>query len=288
MLIMATPPIPKHLVRVLFYVDLAGSVGLTTEELDDYAVVRAPHAAYTKAIDDYEWMRDRFTERIEAGPVAGYMKTVGWITESQTHGRWVLSDLGRLLVNRLGGSGPIDEPTEAGAIVLSPEDPMRYELLTRKLADADLLVDPFFKAEQLEWLVQATQIRRILISKGGAADIKRGSPDKVQNSALIQMALGVMAHQDPDFPDIRVTQSVALHDRAVVYRSKPTALLGTSLTGVAIHLSVYVPLPAEASATYSSHLESLWSDALPLPARTQLDPIADEAAEPQTELQGQV
>lgn len=249
---MTTPPIADHLVRTLRYLDLADGAGVTTGQLNDYATLPEPRVArqvdrmQSLGVYQFPWITYEAGEEVHL-----YMIKVGWV-DMTSDGTWVLSRLGKAIVESLNRSDGTEDSSDEGVIVMSPEDPMRYSLLTRKLADADLLVDPYFKAEQLDWVSTATSIGRVLMGIKGA---RRGE------EAAISMALGAMRELGRGIPEVRISSDPAMHDRAILHSATSVALLGTSLTGLAKHLSVYTPLPQEASTAFGATIEDWWSTA---------------------------
>lgn len=279
---MASDPINEHLTRILRYVVMAGKVGIDTDALNYYATAVPPKPS--KRVLAHNWYAevnlDVFWRTREGDSVVGYLSEVGWIKRG-LRGTWVASYLAEQLVRELDlEQAPEDEVPEAAAVVMRPDDPMRYQLLAQVLAGADLLVDPYFKAAQVDWLSEGTSIRRVLISASGAKSMPRNAPKGTDpNRVHIEMELGRLQSADRPFPEVRVSDSDSLHDRAVVYGDRPTALLGTSLSGVATHLSVCTPLPQLASDAYTPQLESLWAEATILVPRDGFEPPAPAETE---------
>ena len=76
-------------------------------------------------------------------------------------------------------------------------------------AGAGMLIDPFFKAQTLRWLLEATQLTRVLVSK-------RNGP---MDLGSIATALGHLPGAS-DRLEVRVSAATELHDRAIVGSDK--------------------------------------------------------------------
>lgn len=276
---MTSEPIEEHLARVLRYVVMVGVVGVQKCELDYFATARppAPFRSTLQSAWQKELSTDMFWVRHEPQEVVDYFEKAGWISIRSE--KCFATPLAVQLVREMSES-PTSEESEAAAVIINPSDPMRYHLLAQVLAGGELLVDPYFKASQVDWLARGTSIQRVLISRSGANSVPRSAPKGTDpNQVQIQMELGRLISNGLTAPEVRITDSDSLHDRAVVYGDRPTALLGTSLSGVATHLSVYTPLPQAASDTYTPELEAMWSAAIHLEPRDRFDPPMEKGAE---------
>lgn len=141
-------------------------------------------------------------------------------------------------------------------VVLEPNDPMVYFQLTRLLASAGagLLVDAYFKADAVSWLVETTTIRRVLVSSGhraAEADLR-----------LMAGALGMV----PNAADleVRATDSTELHDRCLIREDGSVQLLGASINGVGRNITSIVTPDAEVGRVYRDRYETLWQSATPV------------------------
>ncbi|MFB9686102.1 hypothetical protein [Amycolatopsis plumensis] len=122
-------------------------------------------------------------------PVVNYLVKMGWAKLLEDE-RVQLNELGRIVLFGLGQEGLTEpQPPVVADVMLEPKDPLAWLNLTRIVATAGegLLVDAFFKADYVHWLVDSTTIRRLLISSKhpqGQARPRlsgRGSRDRAQS-----------------------------------------------------------------------------------------------------------
>ena len=162
------------------------------------------------------------------------------------------------------------EIEDLGAVILSPDDPLKYQLLTRAFAvvGAGLLVDPYFKPGHLDWLASSTTVARVLVGSSGS---------QPKSNRELPFVLGRLGTGTRGSVEIRVTEDSTLHDRVVVHEDGSVSMLGSSLTGIGQHLTAIVPLPPEAAVAYREHVERLWVAAAVVEPR---DGIVDESDTP--------
>jgi hypothetical protein len=246
---MADLAIPEHLLRTLQYVQTLnrGGSSPTQFDIDNFATLTPPSDE-----PSFPWRRlDVMTTLMEREPVAAYMANVGWLsTDGVTYD---VSELGAALLKGLSDHSVTLE-RQVSAVILSPEDPLRYELLTREIgkAGAGLLADPYLKSGHIDWLTTSTMIARVLV---GA---KRSQE---RDNALLPFALGRAATAGRTPPEVRITTDPSFHDRIVLGHDGRVSLLGSSLTGISTHVTAIVPLPDEGAMGYRDHVEELWRDA---------------------------
>lgn len=276
--------IPAHAHRALLYVERLDLVDVrpNVQQVEAIARNEGPRPArYGNAFTTSlaQTMAAINYKVSDAEPVIDYLVRMGWLLAANGTGdaSVELTRLGRaLLVSlRLQAPGQVQDYEGSSAIVLSPDNPFVYTDLTRAVAaaGAGLLIDPYFKADMLQWLLSATTISRLLVAK--------------QAGEVPQLELALDALKDlPDVDrlEVRATSSEALHDRCLVHANGLIELLGTSVTGIGKHLSTITPLPAVAAATYQAHLDELWSSAKRVEAksirRTLPDVPPDASDEP--------
>jgi hypothetical protein len=138
-------------------------------------------------------------------------------------------------------------------VVLDPTDPLVHFQLTRRFASAGagLLVDRYFKADAVPWLVEATSIRRVLIWSGhrqAVADLR-----------LMAGALGTIANATD--LEVRSTNNGELHDRCLIGEDGQVQLLGASINGVGRNITSIVTPDPEVSRVYRERYETLWQSA---------------------------
>ncbi|AWZ07414.1 MULTISPECIES: hypothetical protein [unclassified Streptomyces] len=257
--------IPAHVLRALWYVDTMSGQGvpISLQALDLFAAQAPPRdAVYGMPLfADLVGLESRLRH---PEPVAEYLRKVGWIR--QTDGAGVeLTVLGRAI--RQAGQAQENATSAVEDVVLSPTDPLVYTVLTRRLAaaGAGLLVDPYFKAEQLAWVLECTSIRRILISKKASA----------KERPMIAVALGTLPRGED--VEVRATAGSDLHDRRIVAEGGGVQLIGSSLNGVGRHqTSVITPEPEIAKA-YRESSERLWAGAEKVEPQQISNPVSPPA-----------
>ncbi|MFE9699023.1 hypothetical protein [Streptomyces lavendulae] len=260
--------VPEHVVRTLWYIDLMARNGtpLPWEAIDQYArrtPPRGPRRRSPFGSGLAELFAENGTLLRQAEPVADYLRGVGWVQNDD--GRARLTGIGRTV---LAAGGEVAEQLDAedpevADVALDPQDPLVYVQLTRRLqkAGAGLLVDAYFKADSLVWLIESTNLRRVLISSR--------HPKSEKDRQTIAVALATV----PNGSDVEVrhTSDPALHDRCVVSEGGEVQLLGSSVNGVGRHLTAVITPSADIAKAYRQKYEALWRDAAvvePQPVRT--------------------
>ncbi|MGW7239798.1 hypothetical protein [Streptomyces sp. NPDC054804] len=249
--------VPEHVLRTLWYIDLLTKQGapLPWAHIDAYARRTPPRggrrAAPVPTLRDF--FGDDGREIRSPEPVADYLHYVGWVRRERGHAR--LTDIGRAVLAGCGAKVAQLDATdpEVADVALDPKDPLVYVQLTRRLqkAGAGLLVDAYFKAESLVWLVESTNLRQVLISSR--------HPKSEKDRQTIAVALATI----PNGRDIEVrhTGDPALHDRCVVGETGHVQLLGSSVNGVGKHLTAVISPSDDIARVYKEKYEALWQAA---------------------------
>ncbi|MFI2348676.1 hypothetical protein ACH492_16825 [Streptomyces sp. NPDC019443] len=174
-----------------------------------------------------------------------YLERVAWIKVVDDSVK--LTPLGHAILADL--SAPQIESTseDSSEVILDPSDPFAYVRVIGALADIGegLLVDPYFRFDQLETVVSHTAIRRILTSK------KIGAP------AISQLELALAVFDDSQRPEVRIANE--LHDRFAISGGDKVIAIGTSLNSVGKNLSIVVPLASVAGSAIRRSHEDLWA-----------------------------
>ncbi|MHB9860613.1 hypothetical protein [Streptomyces sp. YIM S03343] len=196
-----------------------------------------------------------------------YLERVGWIKVTGESVK--LTPLGHAILADLSAPKLDVSNEDASEVILDPSDPFAYVRVIGALSDIGegLLVDPYFRFDQLETVVEHTQIRRILTSK------KIGAP------AISQLALALAVIDAPQRPEVRVANE--LHDRFAISEGDKVIAIGTSLNSVGKNLSVVVPLASIAGNAIRRTHEDLWTNATVLKPKNPT-PQATAAKEPST------
>ncbi|MFH9892317.1 hypothetical protein ACH4OQ_19940 [Streptomyces luteogriseus] len=261
--------VSDHVLRTLRYIDLVAGQGqkLSPAEIDAYAQSTPPRdarrsdplgmATLRSLLGDGEIIRD-------PEPVANYLLKVCWI--EPVDGGIRLTKIGKAMLSASGQQVADHEASdpEVADVALDPQDPLVYVQLTRRLqrAGAGLLVDAYFKAESLVWLIESTTLRRVLISSR--------HPKSERDRQRIAVARATV----PNGSDVEVrhTDNPGLHDRCVVSETGSVQLLGSSVTGVGKHLTAVITPADDIAQVYRQKYEALWKDAeivTPQPVQAQ-------------------
>ncbi|WP_406635439.1 hypothetical protein [Amycolatopsis sp. WGS_07] len=190
----------------------------------------------------------------KAEPVVDYLVSMGWATLADDF-RVQLTSLGRVV---LAGLGTEDlDPAQSSAVadvVLEPKDPLAWVSLTRVVGAAGegLLVDAYFKADFVPWLVDSTTMRRVLISSR--------HPKAQRDLGLMAIALATVP--DAGVLEVRSTDSPELHDRCIITADGDVQLLGSSVTGVGKNFTAIMHPDQEVKRLYRNRYESLWKSAI--------------------------
>ena len=182
--------------------------------------------------------------------VSDYPCRVGSLAE---HGIGLrLTELGVALVAGLAADES-PRSKQAQGVVLRPDDPARYEELTRVIGNAKegMLADPDVRAEHMDWLAGSTSLRRVLVGK------KLGKSEL----ARIGFALGRLVSTDEMGVQVRATSDERFHDRYLVHADGVVDLIGASISCIDKHLIAVMPVPPEAQRVLHRFVEALWKDA---------------------------
>lgn len=255
--------IQEHVRRALAYLRLLNDQGAfpTQEHLEKFASSPGPRDAVYEsalfgAVVNNLQVLTRPQKVRDAEPVAEYLLRMEWAQESNTNGGLRLTDLGRALLRGLETEAPELPPSTVTDIVLEPTDPLAWVNLTRVAANAvgGMLVDAYFKAEFVPWLVESTSLERILVSsrhQGAARDLAR-----------MAVALGTVPNGGR--LQVRSTSDPELHDRCIIGTDGRLQLLGASINGVGRSMTAVITPDDEVMRVYRDRYEKLWNTATPI------------------------
>ncbi|MET9617516.1 hypothetical protein [Kitasatospora indigofera] len=271
--------IPDHVLRTLWYINTLDGRGfsLSASDVENYACATPPRDADRSTFGTMAALFEGSTVR-RAEKVLNYLLQVGWAHIKQD-GFVRLTPLGRTVLAACSeDTEPDGAEPEVADIALDPDDPLVYVALTRRLlkAGAGLLVDSYFKAESLVFLIEATHLRRILISG-------RGPKTKAEKErASMAVALGTIPNASE--VEVRFTMDPALHDRCVIGADHQVQLLGSSVNGVGRHLTAVITPSDTIAEVYRRTYEDLWNKATPITPQHPTAPpaaaVTEEAASP--------
>ncbi|MFF3489405.1 hypothetical protein ACFYXC_40170 [Streptomyces sp. NPDC002701] len=263
--------VSDHVLRALWYINVMSSQGvsITTANVDQVATELPPKdAEYGSLLAPLAGMFPRHVVT-SPEPVARYLLNVRWIVRSDDGIQ--LTNLGRAILQASGAQEQMEQVRQplVKDMTLSPDDPLVYTVLTRRLAaaGAGLLVDPYFKAESIAWVLEATTIRRILISKKAST----------KERPIIAVALATL----PNGRDleVRATADKELHDRRVIAADGTVQLIGTSINGVGRHETSMVTPEIAIAKAYRDSSEKLWAGAEKVEPQPLKSPVAVSAEE---------
>ena len=254
--------VSSHVQRALSYIRLLNDHGIdpSSQQVEDFARTNEPRPAEfaegMSALFVSHFSGDFFRRTMRsADPVVSYLVGMSWVTISGSGpDRVHITDVGRALVTGLESEGNAERPTLSVAdVALDPTDPLVWTHLTRVVGRAGegLLVDPFFKADFVPWLVESTMIRRVLVS---------GKHRQAEEDLKV-MAVALATIQRADELEVRSTKSKELHDRCVIGADGSVYLLGSSFNGVGTNLTAVIQPDPDVARVYTDRCEAVWADA---------------------------
>jgi hypothetical protein len=180
--------------------------------------------------------------------ILDHMVGLHWIIESPL---LTITQLGRALLGAANRAEVVEG--EAGIVVLDRKDPFSYARLIGHLARAKegLLVDPYFRIDQLMTVLNSTSIARILVSK----------QHKSSKADIAALAIALDSPSLPRDIQIRATSDQSLHDRLIVGEDGEVWTLGASLNSVATTSTVIVPVPQVGAEALRQQAEEFWAGA---------------------------
>lgn len=184
-------------------------------------------------------------------PVLDFLVRVKWVTRSHDR-RVTATALGLAVLQAL-------DENQAGAeaaveVVLNPDDPLAYSQLIGRVAEAGtaMIVDPYFRLDQLMSIAAHTIVTRVLtsdrIGKGDRASLADGIPRLTLARPF----------------EVRIAFYDRMHDRLIIPDAGQVQFLGTSLSGVGKKLTVTGPLSDVASDALRKYYDDLWAQAEPV------------------------
>jgi hypothetical protein len=194
----------------------------------------------------------RLVHEFDTESMSDYLGRVGWAFERD--GLLLLSPLGRAMGKALDRSERGSE--EIVDTMLDRSDPIVLARLVEKINSVGpgLLVDPYFRIDQLLMILQATEIQRVLTSER----------TKTDDLKALSVALAAVT---PDRPfEIRVAGR-EIHDRHVIANDGTVLFIGASLNGIG-HVTTVVGKMHDGADAVRETYESLWSTS------RQLEPLS--------------
>jgi len=228
-------------------------------EFDAYTSTHGPHTTVM------EMLRARFeSSAIHHEGMRKYLQAVHWIGVRPKDHRIVITELGRHVLAALDES--VHEVSQFVEVVLDPEDPLALSLVVKRLAALGkaLLVDPYFRLEQLETLIQYTQVDRVLMT------------DAVKDSDRMSLkhALETVPMRSTE---VRIANKTEVHDRYAIPSHGPIMFIGASLNTVGRRPTVIGQLH-DAADEIRKRYENTWAESavLGVTCEARLDGKAQE------------
>ena len=197
-----------------------------------------------------------------------YMARLGWINDDA--GAAELTPVGRALLKAL--NAPVLEvaTTDVFEVVLSPDNPFAYAQALHSLSSVDgaLLVEPYFRLQQLMDVAEFESIVRVLVG------------DRLKVAEYDLLATGLASVRDGRTIEIRKTAD--LHDRYLIPAEDAAVLmLGASLGGIGKKFSTITTLGPVASRALRDAHEQIWREAEPVEPKkpATLTPAPSEVAD---------
>lgn len=242
-----------EVIRAIRYLRMLNDQGIrpTERQVEVFAAAGAPRPArYVSYFDTFQsYMESMLTFREPGESVTAFLQRMEWAATDSDG--LTLTTLGRAFLLGLARELAAMEADEATptVVVLEPGSPLSSVELTQALAEAGagMLVDPYFRPEQVQWIVTTTKVARVLMRDPRAG----AGPHAV--------ALGHTVGAER--LEIRATGDRELHDRCVLSEDGSVTLIGTSINGVGRHLTTLVPLAAGDAKSYRDRLEGLYEAA---------------------------
>lgn len=174
-----------------------------------------------------------------------------------------LTSLGHTLLRDLDTPPPPMPDESSSELVLDPNDPLSYAHLIGRInsiGDNVLLVDPYFRTDQLGDILPGN-VTRVLTSH------------KISRNEIERLRLGLRNTTEDARPEIRAQND--LHDRFAISESGRVIAIGTSLNSAGKNFSMVMPLSDVSAASIKSTHEDLWQSADKITPKTD-DPSTSE------------
>ncbi len=173
------------------------------------------------------------------------------LVEEVVDERLAPTDLGRLVVNALG-MHPEDAPLfEVLDTDLRSSDPLAFARVVGRIAalDRPMVVDPYCRRAQLEYLVTHTSVSRVLVS------------DRLSDDDLDDLASFVTSIRNRDTKlRLRVAPSSSIHDRHVINGDRVLQIGGT--TQSAGGGTTVISEPVDMGADVRRYYRMIWKQAV--------------------------
>jgi hypothetical protein len=178
--------------------------------------------------------------------IVDYFERLGWALGDSGFGetRVLITELGRAVSQAMEEEEVAEE--KVVEIVLDPDDPLAFAKAVREISAAGpaLLVEPYFRLEQVLPMLESTEVTRVLTS------------DKTGKKERDGLRVGLERISVPRPFAVRVAAG-SLHDRYVIPDGGDIRFMGTSLSSVGRTITVMGTLGDASDALRAYYRESV-------------------------------
>lgn len=235
--------------RVLAYVDALNRHGVKPSPrwVDQFAEEPKRRVAMVGGLSSIAtvWSEMMSEREVPKETFTQYMTRLGWVAAND--GQVELSRLGRALLKALNAPALEEAGTDVFEIVLDPKNPFAYAQALGGLMHAKdaLLVEPYFRLDQLMDIAELDNITRVLV----------GSRLKPREYEVLATGLAAL----PANRRLEVRKAPELHDRYLIPADDGGVLmLGASLGGIGKKVSTMTTLGDVASRALRQAFEQIW------------------------------
>lgn len=239
--------------RALGYVAAVRRQGYKLSQAEFAAYLENPFRKVKSGFGISDWTKVLNIFETPAETNLEWFERLNWLTAKP--GFVDITDLGRAV---LASADEEDVEADMMEVTLDTADPFSYARVIGRIAQRGdaLLVDPFFKLDNLLDILVRTTVRGVLMSpqtsKTGKADIAG-------------LGTALSRHSFDRKFEIRLADDI--HDRYVIPRTGPVDMLGTSLSGVGKKPTLLVTIKSTtASDELRKTYQAIWDRATPLAA----------------------
>ena len=262
--------VDEHTHRVLAYVDALNRQGIQPDRyfVDEFGDQPDRHTRRNgglAATTTYALLQANILGRIVPGEsFTEYLARLGWVRLVAGDARIEITSLGRGLLRSLNTPNIDADANAVVEVVLDPKNPFAYAQAMNSLTTVQdaLLVEPYFRIDQLQDVAELPNITRVLLGPG------------VKPAERKVLAFGLAALDADRRLEIRAAEN--LHDRYLIPAEEGTVLmLGASLGAIGKKVSTITPIGPEASQSLRATHEEIW---------TKAKTIEPQVAEPKQDL----
>ena len=259
--------------RVLAYVEALNRHGVRPARQVVNEFARKPDLTPTKRVNQFASLSASIlqstmwglTEKVEGETFCQYLARLSWIEDKA---QVELSVIGRALLKALNSPTIDESAADVFEIVLGPNNPFAYvqALQALSIPKNALLVEPYFRLEQLMDIAEFDNIKRVLVGPG------------LKMKDLELLATGLAALPIERSLEIRVAE--ALHDRYLIPSEEGSVtMLGMSLGGIGKKVSTITTVGEVASIALRDAHESIWASSKVVQPKVSTKPAVATAEE---------